>query len=47
MEPHNPEDARHGPGVGAKQQRNATAFWLTVTIIAFAVAAVATTVSYL
>ena len=46
MEPHNPENARHGRGTGAKQRRNATTFWLIVAIIALAAAASATWLSY-
>jgi hypothetical protein len=46
MQPHNPENSRHGPGTGARQRRSATTFWLIVAIIAFAAAASATFLSY-
>jgi hypothetical protein len=46
MEPHNPENSRHGAGTGAKQKRDAATFWLIVAIISFAVAVLATLVSY-
>jgi hypothetical protein len=46
MEPHNPENARHGPGSGAKQRRSAATFWLIVAIIALAAAVSATLIPY-
>jgi hypothetical protein len=46
MEPHNPENARHGPGSGAKQRRSATTLWLIVANIALTAAVSATLISY-
>jgi hypothetical protein len=46
MQPHNPENSRHGPSTGVRQRRSATTFWLIVAIIAFAAAASATFLSY-
>jgi hypothetical protein len=46
MEPHNPENSRHGPSAGAKQRRNATTFWLIVAVIALVAAVSAMLVSY-
>jgi hypothetical protein len=47
MEPHNPENSRHDLGTGAEWRRSALAFWLTIALIAFVVAIMATLVSYL
>jgi hypothetical protein len=46
MEPHNPENSRHGLGTGTKQRRDATVFWLIIAATALAAAVSATIISY-
>jgi hypothetical protein len=47
MQPHNPENSRHGPGSSTQRRRNVTTFWLIIAMVALVVAVSATLIDYL
>ena len=47
MQPHNPENSRHGLGSSNQRRRNATTFWLIIAMVALVVAVSATLIDYL